>query len=159
MRVKYPYLKDLKMMYVKSPATRGFLRLGSPFFADFLWRGKESQRGALPHSATASRGIPWVKVSAQTLAIPIVKVSQGTCHEVVYPRTFQRGCSGPRVNRASPGRCSEVLYPRRFRDISPTGGELEKREAGSVGASPKRSGLKPLYLWLLRAPYPEALYL
>ena len=143
----------------KQPATRSLLRLGSRFFADFLWRGKESQRGALPLSATASREVSWVEVSAQALAIPIVKVSQGTCHEVVYPRTFQRGCSGPRVNRASPGRCSEVLYPRRFRDISPTGGELEKREAGSVGASPKRGDLKPAYLGHLRHPCPPALYL
>ncbi len=43
----------------RQPATRSFLRLGSRFFADFLWRDKErrweSQRGALPLSATASR--------------------------------------------------------------------------------------------------------
>ena len=30
-------------------------------FADFLWRGKESQRGALPLSATVSREVPWVE--------------------------------------------------------------------------------------------------
>ena len=43
----------------KRPAARSLLRLGSRFFADFLWRGKESQRGALPLSATASREVSW----------------------------------------------------------------------------------------------------
>ena len=42
---------------------------GVAFFADFLWRGKESQRGALPLSATASKRVPWMKVSAQAVAI------------------------------------------------------------------------------------------
>ena len=41
------------------------------------------------------------KVSAQALVTPVLKVSQNTC--------------------------PEVLYPSGFRDISPTGGELEKR--------------------------------
>ena len=137
---------------------KGFLRLESPFFADFLWRGKESQRGALPLSATASRDVPWVEVSTQALAIPIFKVSPGTCHEVVYPRTFQRGCSGSRVNRAPPGRCSKVLYPQGSGSSPRQGENWKKAGSGSAGASPKRASLKPTYLGHLRHPCPEVLY-
>ena len=43
-------------------------------FADFLWRGKESQRGALPLSATASSEVLWVEVSAQAVAILVFLV-------------------------------------------------------------------------------------
>ena len=115
----------------QAPQRQGNTAPGVAFFADFLWRSKESQRGALPHSATASRGVPWVEVSAQALAIPIFKVSQGTCHE--------------------------VLYPRGFRSISPTGKELKKCGGESAGASPKSGGLKPAYLGPLQRGCSEAL--
>ena len=56
---------------IHKPATRGLLRLGSRFFADFLWRSKESQRGALPLSATDSKKAPTVEIKAHAVAILI----------------------------------------------------------------------------------------
>ena len=120
----------------RQPATRSFLRLGSLFFADFLWRGKESQRGALPHSATASK---------ETLAGGDSAYSQTILSILVF-------CSS--------GHPALKSFIRAGFGTSPSQWENWKNAVGgSAGASTKRGGLKPAYLGLLRCPCHEAFYL
>ena len=72
-----------------NPRQGVFCAWGSPFFADFLWRGKESQRGALPLSATAS------KEASRAEPAPTVKQSFNSCFQVLLGT-----CSLARVFRA-----------------------------------------------------------
>ena len=104
-------------------------------FADFLWRGKESQRGALPLSATASKEVSWLEPAqhylssraataqrsftggacAQAVAIFLVlEHLQRGCSGALINRAFQRGCLQALYLRESPGMCPEALYPRAF---------------------------------------------
>ena len=119
-------------------------------FSDFLWRGKESQRGALPLSATASKEVSWLEPAQHYLS----------SRAATAQRSFTGGASAQAWRflffsfRVSPKGCSEALVNRAFHKVCPLARVFRASRRGRSEprvnrASPGTLPTSPLFI---RAP-------